>query len=149
MANFLNFYLVKSDFQLVFISSIYGHLQYHFRMEEVFGNICKHWPLCNFLNHIQKCPIVRGIQWFLIACPNNDAFGLSFLNGGSPNTILTNIEFTQFFSQKAPFLDFWNKIYFLHSEMILQMHIDWANENQLRKWFYQMKIHEICHPKVY
>ena len=35
VANFLNFHLVKSDFQLVFICSLYRHLQYHFRMEEV------------------------------------------------------------------------------------------------------------------
>ena len=39
--------------------------------------------------------------------------------------------------------------YFLHSEMILQMPIDLGNENQLKIWFYQMKIHEICPLKVY
>ena len=39
--------------------------------------------------------------------------------------------------------------YFLHSEMMLQMPIVWANENQLKIWFYQMKIHEIWHLKVY
>ena len=39
VANFLNFHLVKSDFQLVFICSLYRHLQYHFRMEEVLDNL--------------------------------------------------------------------------------------------------------------
>ena len=39
--------------------------------------------------------------------------------------------------------------YFLHSEMILQMAIDWANESQIKIWFYQTKIHEIWHLKVY
>ena len=34
MLNFLNSHLLKADFQLVFICSLYGHLQYHFRMEE-------------------------------------------------------------------------------------------------------------------
>ena len=38
MKNFLNFHLVKADFQLLFICCLYGHLQYHFRMEEVFLN---------------------------------------------------------------------------------------------------------------
>ena len=34
--------------------------------------------------------------------------------------------------------------YFLHSEMMLQMPIDWANENQSKIWFYQMKIQEFA-----
>ena len=34
MTNSMNFHLVKSHFELVFICSIYGRLQYHFRMEE-------------------------------------------------------------------------------------------------------------------
>ena len=38
--------------------------------------------------------------------------------------------------------------YLLHSEMILQMAIKWANWNQPKFWFYQMKIQEICHLKV-
>ena len=37
------------------------------------------------------------------------------------------------------------RIYFLHSEKIIQMPLDWANDNQSKIWFCQIKNQEFCH----
>ena len=70
MANFMNFHLVESDFESVFICSIYGHLQYHFRMEEVndgciFVATIKFWE--------KACDVISGRSQAFIwdpICPN-------------------------------------------------------------------------------
>ena len=40
-------------------------------------------------------------------------------------------------------------IYFLHSEKIIQMPLNWANCNQSKIWFCQIKIQEICNPTYF
>ena len=40
------------------------------------------------------------------------------------------------------------KQYFLHSEKIIQMPLNWANGNQSKIWFCQIKIQEISNPLV-
>ena len=39
--------------------------------------------------------------------------------------------------------------YFLHSEKIIQMPLNWANCNQSKIWFCQIKIQEICNPTYF
>ena len=44
---------------------------------------------------------------------------------------------------------YWRCMYFLHSEKIIQMPLNWANCNQSKIWFCQIKIQEICNPTYF
>ena len=66
----MNFHLVKSYFYLVFICSIYGHLQYHFQMEEALENKTL-WLFdwmgkrCVQINHCNSAPKFRELLLIL------------------------------------------------------------------------------------
>ena len=72
----MNFHLVKPDFWLIFICSIYGHLHYHFRMEEV-----------------HCLPLMHSFHFYLVLPPfGNDTANAHRLSKWKPikNLILPN-----------------------------------------------------------
>ena len=74
--------LVKSDFNLVSSCSIYGHLQYHFQMEEVQHNSDLHFNPVGFIfrswQDVNKGPIIGYRQ----RGPKTTAWGGNFCDRG-------------------------------------------------------------------